>query len=208
MKRNGKKTQQPATEPMAMLANDHHPGPRCSCRDCLRTHRVIEPMADVEDAASILKFLSVVQPLSGVEYAGDERMAHGDRLIREHAARMLTDVEEPTRPHEQDLYEIANVLYVLHNVEPIQSRSFNLGEVHLGFCKIMEWIEDRLLRASGFDQERPHRTYGEKFNAALASNPTMPVEKLHVLAGGKPVSSEIAEHLRRERGGAEEVSHG
>jgi hypothetical protein len=30
---------QPATpEGMVMLPNDHHPGPRCSCRECLRKY--------------------------------------------------------------------------------------------------------------------------------------------------------------------------
>jgi len=30
--------------PMAMLPNDHHPGPRCSCRECLREHPLESPL--------------------------------------------------------------------------------------------------------------------------------------------------------------------
>lgn len=30
--------QKERSRPMAMLPNDHHPGPRCSCRDCLRQY--------------------------------------------------------------------------------------------------------------------------------------------------------------------------
>lgn len=28
--------------PMAMLPNDHHPGPRCSCRECLWAHPKVQ----------------------------------------------------------------------------------------------------------------------------------------------------------------------
>lgn len=176
---------------------------RTSERSAATVSIVVEPMADVGDAADILRFLAGVEPMRGCEYSGDERFSHGDRLIREYVARLLIKKEEPRdKSLNQDLYECAQVLYLISNVEPIDDAETHCsgGRVHVGFNRVIEWIEARLLRAAGFDSLRPHKTYGEKFSAARKENPGMPLEKLHEFAAGEPVSAEIAALLREQRG--------
>lgn len=101
------------------------------------------PLADraLEDATNVASFLSAVQPLDGCDYSRDLRFFHGHQLIRQYAADRLL-VKDPPK---LKLKDAADVLYVMHNIQPIEGhRIFDGAKVHCGYVAILTWIEQSL----------------------------------------------------------------
>lgn len=103
------------------------------------------PLADraLEDATNVASFLSAIQPLDGCDYSSSLSFFHGHQLIRQYAADRLL-VKDPPR---LKLKDAADVLYVMHNIQPIEGQRIFDGErVHTGYCCILTWVEQSLRR--------------------------------------------------------------
>jgi hypothetical protein len=128
---------------------------------------------EAEDHADVLVFLSRARPLDGIMYDGDERLWHGHELICRWLAACALEVVGPATKDSQLLtlaehsYECAEVLYFLRNLEPIHARDASdkddCDHALCGQNRLFDWIEKRLVRIAGYDDEtRPHKSGGER----------------------------------------------
>jgi hypothetical protein len=154
-------------------------------------HTCQELLLEPEDLSTALRFMAQARPERGTSYDGNERFEHGRSVIlrwlaesaygspagydtTEEADREgLTEEELAAAQISQAdlLYECAEVLYFLANLEPQRVKDYcdESDVAHSGGCRVLEWIERRLLRVSGYDDEkRPHKTTGERAAEAEA----------------------------------------
>jgi hypothetical protein len=70
------------------------------------------------------------------------------------------------------LYECAEVLYFIHCLEPLSTDRDNAraGRALCGYMQVLSWTEQRILRASGIGDDRPHKTDVEKSREREAVN--------------------------------------
>ncbi len=122
-----------------------------------------------EDLASALTFMAQARPLRGTSYDNDERFEHGRSVILRWLACCAEGESAEQTPPADLLYECAEVLYFLGNLEPRHVKDYGdeSDTAQSGGCRVLEWIERRLLRVSGYDEKRPHQTAGEKLDESM-----------------------------------------
>src|SRR5438132_1638502 len=87
-----------------------------------------DELLEAEDQADVLTFLARARPLDGVMYDGDERLEHGRSVILRWLAASSLELVGPTpesevqwTPQTELVYECAEVLYFVRNLDPPQS---------------------------------------------------------------------------------------
>jgi hypothetical protein len=130
-----------------------------------------DELLNVDDVATVLAFLALSRPLEGTSYDEDERFEHGRELLLRwlEASSVGADGAPASSTISQRdlLYECAQVLYFLQNLEPWSSglEDDRRDKAEMGRFRVLEWLERRLLRASGYSASRPHATTAEKIEA-------------------------------------------
>jgi hypothetical protein len=98
-------------------------------------------LADVYNAACVLRFLNAIQLLRGNDYSSDRRVVRADVLLREFAAAHVLGTE----PAKLSLKDATHVLNLMHKIEPAEGETiFDGKDAHVGFCLITGWIERSL----------------------------------------------------------------
>lgn len=103
--------------------------------------------------------------------------------------------EPPASPDSQEAaaYDCATLAYWLRSIEPRDGESYCTGDDRtVGYNFILQIIERRLLASCGMLHERPHRSTGEKFNAAVEEHPDLPLDKIFEIAHQIPGSAEVS----------------
>jgi len=140
-----------------------------------------DELLEAEDQADVLTFLARARPLEGCSYDDDERLEHGRSVILRWLAACSLELAGPTpkgdvmqMPQTELVYECAEALYFLRNLDPLQPKGTDDAEdcdhADSGRHRILGWIEARLLRAAGYDDEsRPHKSACERLEEANAT---------------------------------------
>ena len=137
----------------------------------------VDDLGDSDTIPNVLAFLAQARFLDGAAHEDDDRFEHGRQLILEwleascdynpEAPGQLPEVALKTL-----LYECAEVLYFIHCLEPLATDPDDdrAGRALCGYMRVLSWTEQRVMRASGIGDDRPHKTDVEKSREREAVN--------------------------------------
>jgi hypothetical protein len=104
-----------------------------------------------EDGLAVFAFLRAARPLIGCSYDGDNRFIAGQQLVTDLAAHLMCNAEwaDEAIPLHVTLTQCGDVIYFLHNIQPVAGKSFCDGNnEHMGHSITLQWIERTLMAAA------------------------------------------------------------